>query len=57
MKVTVFFFNIEYVCGGIKEKCTLDKLTEFPIKRHIKVKCEANAFDPLWDEYFEKRKL
>lgn len=50
-------FGFEYVCGGIKEKFTLQQLTEIPIKRHIKIKCEANPFDPLWDEYFERRKL
>ena len=52
-----WIFGFEYVCGGIKEKFTLDKLTDIPIKRHIKIKCEANPFDPLWDEYFERRKL
>ena len=52
-----WIFGFEYVCGGIKERFTLDKLTDIPIKRHIKIKCEANPFDPLWDDYFEKRKL
>ena len=50
-------FGFVYVCGGIKEKFTVQQLTETPIKRHIKIKCEANPFDPSWDEYFEKRKL
>ena len=36
---------------------TVQQLTEIPIKRHIKIKCEANPFDPSWDEYFERRKL
>ena len=26
-----------------------------PIKRHVKLKAEANPFDPKWDNYFEKR--
>ncbi|MGL4579006.1 MAG: group II intron reverse transcriptase/maturase [Shewanella xiamenensis] len=26
-----------------------------PIKRHIKVKGEANPYDPMYEEYFEKR--
>jgi RNA-directed DNA polymerase len=26
-----------------------------PIKRHAKVKCEANPYDPLWESYYEKR--
>ena len=50
-------FGVEYVCNGIKDKFTLYKLTDIPIKRHIKVKCEANPFDPSWDDYFEGRRL
>jgi RNA-directed DNA polymerase len=26
-----------------------------PIKRHVKVKSEANPYDPAWETYFEKR--
>ena len=52
-----WIFGFVYVCGGIEEKFTVQQLTEIPIKRHIKIKCEANPFDPLWDEYFERRKL
>ena len=52
-----WIFGFVYECGGIKEKFTLQQLTEIPIKRHIKIKCEANPFDPVWDEYFERRKL
>jgi RNA-directed DNA polymerase len=26
-----------------------------PIKRHVKIKGEANPYDPAWEEYFEKR--
>ena len=52
-----WIFGFEYVCGGIKEKFTVQQLTEIPVKRHIKIKCEANPFDPSWDEYFERRKL
>ena len=25
------------------------------IKRHVKIKGEANPYDPAWEEYFEKR--
>ena len=32
------------------------KLSDIPIRRHIKVKCEANPFDSTWDAYFERRK-
>ena len=52
-----WIFGFVYVCGGIEEKFTVQQLTEIPIKRHIKIKCEANPFDPSWDEYFERRKL
>jgi len=30
--------------------------TETPIRRHVKVKSDANPFDPNWREYFENRK-
>lgn len=52
----IWIFGYEYAGGGIKEKFTLNQLTEIPIKRHIKIKCETNPFDPSWDEYFERRK-
>ena len=51
-----WIFGFEYVCGGIKEKFTLQQLTDIPIKRHIKIRCEANPFDLAWNEYFERRK-
>lgn len=34
---------------------TLMKLADIPIRRHVKVKCEANPYDPTWDAYFLKR--
>ena len=34
---------------------TLMKLADIPIRRHVKVKCEANPYDPTWDAYFRKR--
>jgi hypothetical protein len=30
-------------------------LCSFPIKRHIKIRAEANTFDPKFEEYFEWR--
>jgi hypothetical protein len=30
--------------------------TKTPIRRHIKVKSNANPFDPNWRGYFESRK-
>lgn len=36
-----------------KERLIIAKRT--PIKRHVKIKSEANPFDPAWEEYFEAR--
>jgi RNA-directed DNA polymerase len=33
----------------------LKKLTDIPITRHQKIRCDANPFDPQWDSYFEYR--
>ena len=33
----------------------LAKASDVPIRRHRKIKAEANPFDPSWDEYFAKR--
>lgn len=52
-----WIFGFVYVCGGIEKKFTVHQLTEIPIERHIKIKCEVNPFEPSWDEYFERRKL
>jgi RNA-directed DNA polymerase len=35
---------------------SLFKASDVRIVRHIKVKAEANPFDPSWDRYYEKRK-
>lgn len=29
--------------------------SDTPIRRHIKIKAEANPFNPTWEEYFENR--
>ena len=34
---------------------TLHKMKEIPIKRYIKVRKDANPFDPEWNDYFRKR--
>jgi len=36
-----------------KERLFIAK--ETPIRRHVKIKAEANPFDPAWEEYFEAR--
>ena len=51
-----WIFGFEYKDNGRKAIFALMKLSDIPIRRHIKVKCEANPFDPIWDAYFEGRK-
>jgi RNA-directed DNA polymerase len=47
--------------GAVKDKegetrtVYLLKASKVPIKRHIKIKGEANPYDPAWEEYFERR--
>ena len=36
-------------------KITLLKLSDIPIRRHIKIKSDANPYDPDWFDYFIKR--
>lgn len=54
--------NRDWIFGFKHKDCendaifTLMKLANIPIRRHIKVRCEANPYDPAWDAYFWKRK-
>jgi len=49
------FFG-EYKDGdGTRCKAWLYHAAQTPIRRHVKVRGEANPYDPLWEEYFEKR--
>lgn len=41
--------------NGDRKWVTLLKARDTPIRRHIKIKGEANPFDPAWEEYFESR--
>lgn len=34
---------------------TLGRLSDRKVRRHVKVKAEANPYDPSWDGYFEER--
>jgi RNA-directed DNA polymerase len=34
---------------------TLCRASDVPIRRHTKIKSEANPFDPAWETYFENR--
>jgi RNA-directed DNA polymerase len=40
---------------GQRERVTLAKASDTRIRRHIKVKGDANPFDPKWESYFEDR--
>lgn len=40
---------------GSKRFVRLLTHAETPIRRHIKIKADANPFDPEWDSYFEQR--
>ena len=40
---------------GNGKKLKLVKASDTPIRRHIKIKSDANPFNPAWEEYFEKR--
>ena len=51
-----WIFGYRYKDNGKKTIFALMKLSDIPIRRHIKVKCEANPFEPTWDAYFERRK-
>jgi hypothetical protein len=33
----------------------LKKLADILVIRHVKIKKDANLFDDVWDEYFQKR--
>jgi len=41
--------------NGDKQIFVLKKMADIPIVRHIKIKSDANPFDPQWDTYFERR--
>lgn len=41
-----------FACENGKE---LLNISSVPIRRHVKIKSEANPFDPQWEEYFEQR--
>jgi RNA-directed DNA polymerase len=41
--------------GGDRKWVTLVKARNTQIRRHVKIRGEANPFDPAWDQYFETR--
>ncbi len=40
---------------GKAKRVRLHRASATPIRRHIKIKAEANPFDPQWESYFECR--
>jgi RNA-directed DNA polymerase len=41
--------------GGPTHTITLQRLGDIPIRRHIKIRGEANPYDPAWEESFDRR--
>jgi RNA-directed DNA polymerase len=50
-----WIFKDTFDMDGDKQIFILKKLADIPISRHIKIKCDANPFDPQWDTYFDGR--
>lgn len=54
--------NRDWIFGFRYKDCQNDaifalmRLADIPIRRHVKVKCEANPYDQTWNAYFLKRK-
>jgi len=40
---------------GALQPIRLMKASSVPIERHVKIRSEANPYDPEWETYFEKR--
>ena len=57
-----YFHSIEtrnWVFADFDEKkklCELVKASYTKIQRHVKVRKEANPYDPIWEEYFKDRR-
>jgi len=50
------FFGVWKKANGEPSVIWLQHARRTPIRRHIKVRCEANPYDPVWKEYFVKRR-
>jgi RNA-directed DNA polymerase len=46
----VFFGEVERK-GGVLKKIELFRASTVPIRRHTKIKSEANPYDPDWEPY------
>jgi RNA-directed DNA polymerase len=49
------FFGHVLRSNGTQEDVRLFHASSVPIRRHTKIKGEANPYDPLWEPYFEAR--
>src|SRR6267378_2499700 len=49
------FVGEKYDNQGQPHKVRLLLASDTPIQRHVKVKCEANPYDPVFETYFEER--
>lgn len=43
--------------NGEEKWISLIKVSDTPIRRHIKIQSEANPYDPKWSEYFKSRRI
>jgi len=50
----VFFGHVTR-SNGTRQDVRLFRASSVPIRRHTKIKGEANAYDPQWEPYFEAR--
>ena len=50
----VFFGHVKGAKGTQQDVC-LFRASSVPIRRHTKIKGEANPYDPQWEPYFEAR--
>ena len=41
--------------NGARKKVWLFRASRIPIIRHVKIRGEANPYDPAWEIYFEER--
>ena len=49
-------FGVKGKDGNGKERLSkLARAGDTPIRRHVKIRGEANPYDPKWEEYFEER--
>lgn len=49
------FAALEQGANGRSKWVRLVQIAETPVRRHVKIKAEANPYDPRWEAYFEAR--